>query len=125
MIVICVAARARYLRANPEAKLEDLVIYTTTQTHSLGVKAGLVLGLEVRALEVKKEDEYGVRGETVRAALQEDVARGKRPFIFGEPDQCMFFGFMVMILCAVATVGSTNSGAIDDLHEIGEVCEYE
>ena len=69
VIVICVAARSRYLRAHPEAKLEDLVIYTTTQTHSLGVKAGRVLGLQVRALEVTKEDEYGVRGAAVRAAL--------------------------------------------------------
>ncbi|RPD53751.1 hypothetical protein L226DRAFT_492786 [Lentinus tigrinus ALCF2SS1-7] len=103
LIVICVAARARYLRQNPDAKLEDLVIYTTTQTHSLGVKAGLVLGLQVRALEVKKENEYGLRGEDLRAALEEDHARGKRPFI------------------VVATVGTTNSGAIDYLEEIGEV----
>ena len=43
-----------------------------------------MLGLQVRALEVTKEDEYGVRGTAVRAALEEDAARGKRPFIFGE-----------------------------------------
>lgn len=77
------AARARYLRQNPDGKLEDLVIYTTTQTHSLGVKAGLVLGLQVRALEVRKEDEYGLRGDDLRRALEEDIARGRRPFIVG------------------------------------------
>ncbi len=87
--MICVAARARYLREHPDAKLEDLVIYTTTQTHSLGVKAGLVLGLKVRALEVKKENEYGLRGEELHAAVEEDHARGRRPFIVGEllPDR--------------------------------------
>ena len=84
LIVICVAARARYLRQNPDAKLEDLVIYTTTQTHSLGVKAGLVLGLQVRALEVRKEDEYGLRGDDLRRALEEDIVRGRRPFIVGQ-----------------------------------------
>ncbi|KAI0634101.1 aromatic-L-amino-acid decarboxylase [Trametes polyzona] len=102
-IVVCVAARARYVREHPDVKLEDLVIYTTTQTHSLGVKAGLVLGLEVRALEVKAEDEYGLRGEALRQALVEDHAREKRPFIM------------------IGTVGSTSSGAVDNLAEIGEV----
>ena len=81
---MAVAARARYLREHPDAKLEDLIIYTSTQTHSLGVKAGLVLGLEVRALEVAAEDEYALRGETVRMALAEDTARGKKPFLLGE-----------------------------------------
>ncbi|KAI8990725.1 aromatic-L-amino-acid decarboxylase [Trametes punicea] len=102
-IVICVAARARYIRDNPDVKLEDLVIYTTTQTHSLGVKAGLVLGLEVRALPVKPEDEYGLRGDTLRQALEEDIASGKRPFII------------------IGTVGTTSSGAVDNLEEIGEI----
>ncbi|KAI0822430.1 aromatic-L-amino-acid decarboxylase [Trametes gibbosa] len=102
-IVVCVAARARYARQNPDVKLEDLVIYTTTQTHSLGIKAGLVLGLEVRALEVVSDDQYGLRGETLQKALLEDLDRGKRPFIM------------------IGTVGSTSSGAVDNLEEIGEV----
>lgn len=79
--MVCAAARARYVHEHPDAKLEDLVIYTTTQTHSLGVKAGLVLGLQVRALEVTPEDEYSLRGETLRQALAEDLSGGKRPFI--------------------------------------------
>ncbi|OJT02117.1 Tyrosine decarboxylase 1 [Trametes pubescens] len=102
-IVVCAAARARYVREHPDAKLEDLVIYTTTQTHSLGVKAGLVLGLAVRALEVTPEDEFSLRGETLRLALAEDLAQGKRPFI------------------TIGTVGTTSSGAVDNLEEIGEV----
>ena len=78
------AARARYLKHHTDAKLEDLVIYTTTQTHSLGAKAGLVLGLEVRALDVKVEDSYALRGSTLKEALEADLARGKRPFIVSE-----------------------------------------
>ncbi len=68
----------------PDVKLEDLVIYTTTQTHSLGTKAGLILGLDVRALEVKAEDEYALRGSTLQEALEADLARGKRPFVVRE-----------------------------------------
>lgn len=63
--------------------MDDLVIYTTTQTHSLGVKAGLVLGLAVRDLPVKAEDHFALRGETLRIALEEDEKRGRKPFVLG------------------------------------------
>lgn len=61
--------------------MEDLVIYTTTQTHSLGAKAGLVLGLQVRALDVKVEEELSLRARTLRDALEEDAKIGRKPFI--------------------------------------------
>jgi hypothetical protein len=57
------------------------VLYTTTQTHSLGKKAGLVLGLRVRALQVTAEDDYALRGETLKVALKEDKGAGLHPFI--------------------------------------------
>ena len=60
--------------------MEDLVIYTTTQTHSLGTKAGIILGLPVRALQVWPEDRYALRGATLRTALEEDASRGRKPF---------------------------------------------
>lgn len=79
-----VAARSLYTRRHPETKLEDLVIYTTTQTHSLGAKAGLVLGLSTRALEVTPEDNFSLRGNTLERALKEDAKTGKKPFILSE-----------------------------------------
>ncbi|KIY53995.1 hypothetical protein FISHEDRAFT_68367 [Fistulina hepatica ATCC 64428] len=102
-LISIVAARSTYMRSHPDVKMEELVIYTTTQTHSLGLKAGLVLGLAVRSLEVTASDCYSLRGHTLRAALEEDLARGRRPFIL------------------IATVGTTSSGAIDNLPEIHEV----
>ncbi|KAM6495469.1 Pyridoxal phosphate-dependent transferase [Amanita muscaria] len=98
-----VAARFRYQRMHPGVKMEDLVIYTTTQTHSLGTKAGIVLGLRVRHLQVWPEDRYALRGATLRTALEEDVNLGRKPFFL------------------IATVGTTSSGAIDNLQEIGEI----
>ena len=56
-------------------------IYTSTQTHSLGLKAGVILGLTVRALEVTKEDNFSLRGHTLRSALEEDKKKGLHPFI--------------------------------------------
>ena len=80
-MIATVAARSRYTRERPDVPMEKLVLYTTTQTHSLGKKAGLVLGLKVRALQVTTEDDFALRGETLNAALKEDVATGFHPFI--------------------------------------------
>jgi len=95
-----VAARSSYQRSHPDARLEDLLLYVTTQTHSLGAKAALVLGLKMRALEVTRTDNFALRGKTLLAALEEDRQRGLHPFML------------------VATLGTTASGAIDNLAEI-------
>ncbi|KAF8531528.1 pyridoxal phosphate-dependent transferase [Gautieria morchelliformis] len=100
-----VAARSRYTRLHPEVAIEDLVMYVTTQTHSLGTKAALILGLSCRPLEVKPEDEYGLRGDTLHSAILEDKANGKHPFIL------------------IATVGTTSTGAIDKLDELGDIVQ--
>lgn len=79
-----VAARSRYRRAHPHVPHEQLVVYTTTQTHSLGAKAALVLGLPIRALPVTSADMYALRGDVFRAAVEEDRNIGRHPFILSE-----------------------------------------
>jgi len=79
-----VAARSSYERDHPYVKAEKLIIYTTTQTHSLGAKAGLVFGLKVREIDVKLEDQLALRGQDLRTALQEDTQNGLHPFILSE-----------------------------------------
>ncbi|KAH7883152.1 pyridoxal phosphate-dependent transferase [Phlebopus sp. FC_14] len=102
-LVAVVAARSRYLRQNPGVSSDKLVLYTTTQTHSLGKKAGLILGVNVRALEVTSQDDFALRGERLRQAIAEDASAGLHPFIL------------------IATIGTTSSGAIDRLGELGEI----
>lgn len=80
-LVVVVAARALYMRDHPDARLEDLVIYTTTQTHSLGSKAALVLGLQVRPIEVKQEHGFALREDALRSTLESDAKIGRKPFI--------------------------------------------
>ncbi|KAL5524396.1 BZZ1 [Sanghuangporus sanghuang] len=104
-LVAIVAARSAYTRAHPEVDISKLVIYTTTQTHSLGKKAALILGLRARALDVTLENAFSLRGTTLQAALGEDINAGLHPFAL------------------VATVGTTSSGAIDNLAEIFEVAK--
>ncbi|KAI5119405.1 hypothetical protein M0805_005948 [Coniferiporia weirii] len=102
-LVTVVAARSLYTRTHPGVDLSKLIIYTTTQTHSLGTKAALILGLQTRALEVCMEDGLSLRGSVLSDALEEDKKAGLHPFIL------------------IATVGTTSSGAIDNLSEISEV----
>lgn len=69
------------MRAHPNVNLSKLVIYMTTQTHSLGTKAALVLGLNTRALEVSIDDGMGLSGATLETALKEDAEAGLHPFV--------------------------------------------
>lgn len=85
----CIAARERALRVFPDTPLEKLVIYGTTQTHSLGAKAALILGLQFRAIETRAEDLWALRGKDLEAALDDDAAKGNVPFIL-----CRFAGLV-------------------------------
>lgn len=82
-----------------------LVMYGTTQTHSVAAKAAIILGLDFRALPVTKEDNYALRGETLETALAEDEAHGRVPFIL------------------IASLGTTSSGAVDRIDEIVQVAK--
>ena len=80
-------------------------IYSSSEAHhSLDKSAGL-LGLgrnAVRRVSVNKRIQIDVA--QLDRAIREDRAAGKIPF------------------CVVATAGTTNSGAIDDLPEVAQVC---
>ncbi|WRT64926.1 uncharacterized protein IL334_001866 [Kwoniella shivajii] len=82
---------------------QKLVVYGSTQTHSLGAKAALMLGLPFRAVSVSIEDQYSLTGESVKQAIEKDVQDGLIPFL------------------VYATVGTTSTGAVDRIAEIGEV----
>ncbi|QRW15365.1 aromatic-L-amino-acid decarboxylase [Ceratobasidium sp. AG-Ba] len=100
-----IAARSRYTRLHPDVPLDSLVIYGTTQTHSLGAKAALVLGLQFRAIQVDIKDDFALRGHTLKSAIEEDLGKARHPFVL------------------IATVGTTSSGAIDNIPELGQVLQ--
>lgn len=73
--------------------------------HSLDKSAGL-LGLGRNSLRrIAVNACLQLRTEQLEAAIQTDLAAGKKPF------------------CVVATAGTTSSGAIDDLPAIADICE--
>lgn len=76
----CMVARIRFTRAHPDVPAEKLMIYVTTQTHSLGVKTAMLLGLKCRVLEVSDKDAYALRGDAVKLAYEKDRNEGLWPF---------------------------------------------
>ncbi|ODN77468.1 hypothetical protein L202_04644 [Cryptococcus amylolentus CBS 6039] len=120
-LTAAMAARERALRhlthggkqgANGDIEVPDevrqkygqkLVMYGSTQTHSLGAKAAILLGLTFRAVPVSAKDDFALRGDALREAVEEDKKAGLVPFF------------------VVGTVGTTSSGAVDRIAEIGQV----
>jgi len=66
------------------------MIYGTTQTHSLGAKAALILGVQFRALDVIASDNFSLRGATLSRALKEDRENGMHPYLLSQ--SCEMFG---------------------------------
>jgi aromatic-L-amino-acid/L-tryptophan decarboxylase len=82
------------------------VLYTSTQAHGSVVKSAKLAGIfadRVRMIPV--DDQFRMRVEALRARIDEDRRAGLRPFL------------------VVSTAGTTNTGAVDPLERIADVCE--
>ncbi|HTS79720.1 MAG TPA: pyridoxal-dependent decarboxylase [Myxococcaceae bacterium] len=92
------------VRGGLQAEASPLTVYTSEMANSSIEKAALLAGFGRENLRLLPTDaEHALRADALAQALEEDVARGKRP-------------------CAVvATVGSTGTTAIDPVARIGEL----
>nr|BAO52002.1 histidine decarboxylase [Gryllus bimaculatus] len=101
----------RRLRHHGCCRLQDaelnsrLVAYTSDQAHSSVEKAALIGLVRMRFLE--SDAALALRGDTLRAAVLHDRAKGLVPFY----------------VCA--TLGTTGACSFDNLNEIGPICEKE
>lgn len=84
-----------------------LVCYATTQTHACVPKAVELLGLGSRNLRTLPSHDGKLTAAGLRQAVAEDRAQGLLPFL------------------AVATAGTTATGAVDDLDALADVCTTE
>jgi aromatic-L-amino-acid decarboxylase len=96
---------ARHRRFGDSGELGRAVAYTSAQAHHSVAKAVRLAGVpaaNVRLVEV--DDAFRLRPDRLAAALAADRAAGNTPFL------------------VVAAAGTTNTGAIDPLPAIAEVC---
>ncbi|ONK10458.1 pyridoxal-dependent decarboxylase [Streptomyces sp. MP131-18] len=82
-----------------------LLIYVSEETHSSVRKAVELLGLGSSALRtVEVDGRYRMDPDSLLRRIEQDAGPGERPF------------------CVVATAGTVNSGAIDPLARIADIC---
>jgi aromatic-L-amino-acid decarboxylase len=103
-------AAARHF-ADPEirekgASAANLILYTSEQAHSSVEKGALALGIgKCNVRKIGTDPEFRMRADLLKAAIEEDVRAGKRPF------------------CVVATVGTTSTTSVDPVPAIADLAE--
>ena len=91
--------------AKAGAMRDDLVLYVSDQAHSSVARAARILGFRPNQVRVLPTDtRLRLAPETLEAAVETDLRAGRSP------------------LAVSANAGSTNTGAIDPLPELAEVC---
>ena len=106
-VTAVVAARHAAVQDQP-GRLERAVLYTSTQAHSSVTRAAWIAGIprnQVRAIAV--DSGYRMIPAALAAAIREDRAAGLLP------------------MCVVASAGTTNTGSVDPLHAIADICRDE
>jgi aromatic-L-amino-acid decarboxylase len=99
-----VAARTAHLGDD----LRGAVMYTTDQAHYSVQKAARLAGLPSGSVRVvDRNAALQMDPEALGRAIAEDRAAGRRPF------------------CVVANAGTTNTGAVDPLDAVADVCQRE
>ncbi len=94
--------------ATARSELGHGVAYVTDQTHSSLPRDLREMGYHAGNIHMMPSDEtHRMSAAALRAAISVDWAEGRRPLI------------------AVATAGTTNTGAADPLNEIADICEAE
>jgi glutamate/tyrosine decarboxylase-like PLP-dependent enzyme len=85
-----------------------LVLYASEEIHSSNQKAVELLGLGSDALRrVAVNKQFQIDLEQLESAINEDRKEGYRPF------------------CVIGAAGTTNTGAIDDLDALADICQGE
>jgi aromatic-L-amino-acid/L-tryptophan decarboxylase len=84
-----------------------LVAYAAQGAHNAIAKAMELLGLGTTQLRLIAAPDGGMDIESLRQAIAEDRATGLKPF------------------CVVATAGSVDRGAFDDMEKIAALCDME
>jgi aromatic-L-amino-acid decarboxylase len=96
-------AAARELRLGPMD--HTAVIYCADQAHSSVGRSARVLGFRSDQVHIiPSDDSFRLRPDALRAAIESDLAAGRRPLVVS------------------AAAGSTNTGTVDPLHEIADLC---
>lgn len=86
----------------------DGVLYVSDQAHHCIAKAAMLAGFPARSVhEIESDDGFRLPPDRLREAVAEDRRKGLSPFL------------------VVASAGTVNTGAVDDLAALADVCASE
>nr|CAG8434152.1 9145_t:CDS:10 [Entrophospora candida] len=112
ILVALIAARQRVLdeyknKGLSEKELDEvsvrLIAYASDQAHSAVKKATMIANTKFALFPT--DENYSLRGETVKKVIEKDIAKGLIPFFIN------------------ATIGTTSTAAVDHIVEIAEAIE--
>jgi glutamate/tyrosine decarboxylase-like PLP-dependent enzyme len=99
---------ARHAAVESGAEISNLTVYTSAQAHSSVIRAAWIAGISRQNVRVVEMDElFRMRTENLAAAIRADRDKGLWPFL------------------VVGSAGTTNTGSVDPLDEIADLCERE
>ena len=91
-----------------DGDMSDAVVYCSDQAHFVISRGLRILGFAPEQLrEIQSDADFRLPVAALERAIAEDRAAGKQPF------------------CVAATAGTTNSGAVDPLNQLADLCERE
>ncbi|HEX5182564.1 MAG TPA: aminotransferase class I/II-fold pyridoxal phosphate-dependent enzyme [Allosphingosinicella sp.] len=97
---------ARHARLG--GRTEGAIVYLSDQTHSSVARSLKVIGFASEQIRILAADaDFRLPLDALESAIAADRAAGRRPF------------------CIVANAGTTNSGAVDPLPELADLCRAE
>jgi aromatic-L-amino-acid decarboxylase len=112
MATLTALAVARHVKSGVDVRAKGLrdaptpfAFYMTAEGHTCARKALELLGFGSESIRtIPTDDDYRMRVDALASAISDDRARGMRP------------------IAVVATAGTTNTGAIDDIEAISALC---
>ncbi|MEM7081962.1 MAG: pyridoxal-dependent decarboxylase [Pseudomonadota bacterium] len=93
-------------QSGPGANAPAMRVYASTELHSCNQKALELMGMGSQALvRVPVDANYRIDISALRRAIEADLAKGYQP------------------ICVIGTSGTVNTGAIDDLPALADICQ--
>jgi aromatic-L-amino-acid decarboxylase len=91
-----------------QAAPQQLTVYASTEVHSCNQKAVELLGIGSNYLrKIPVNEDYTINLEALKHEIAADRDAGYRP------------------ICVIGSAGTVNTGAIDDLNALADICEAE
>lgn len=103
---IAAAREAMFPDVRVNGGLHDAVLYTSEHAHSSVEKGAITLGVgQANVRKIGVDDAFRMRPELLAAAVETDIAAGKKPF------------------CVVPTIGTTSTSSIDPVTAVADIAE--